>query len=99
MNAFAPNKIVPVAQVIAGTGAMSFANGVDARKFRAFFSPRWAAFLRANFQSSEHIALVFGVTARTADNWLAGTSRPYGDTIALFFMRCPDAVAWFTAGE
>lgn len=99
MSAVTPNKIVPTAQVIAGTGAKSFANGIDARKFRVFFSPRWAAFLRDNFQSSEHIALVFGVTARTADNWLAGISRPYGDTIALFFMRCPDAVAWFTAEE
>ncbi len=99
MNAIAPNKIVPVAQVIAGTGAKSFANGVDARKFRVHFATRWAAFLRDNFQTSEHIGMVFGVTARTADNWLAGTNRPSGDTIALFFMRYPDAVAWFLAGE
>ena len=73
----------------------SFANVSMAREFKAKFAQRWAAFLRTEFQSSEHIALVFGVTSRTADNWRAEVSIPSGDTVALFFLRYPEAVATF----
>ena len=64
-------------------------------EFKARFSERWAAFLRAEFRSAEHIAQVFGVTSRTADNWRTEVSKPSGDTIALFFLRYPESIAFF----
>jgi DNA-binding transcriptional regulator YiaG len=73
----------------------SFRSVKFAEEFKARFSERWAAFLRSEFQSAEHIGRVFGVTSRTADNWRTEVSKPSGDTIALFFLRYPEAVAFF----
>jgi hypothetical protein len=73
----------------------SFRSVKFAEEFKARFARRWAAFLRSEFKSAEHIGLVFGVTSRTADNWRTETSKPSGDTIALFFLRYPEAVAFF----
>jgi len=73
----------------------SFRSVKFAEEFKARFAQRWAAFLRSEFQSAEHIGRVFGVTSRTADNWRTEVSKPSGDTIALFFLRYPEAVAFF----
>jgi hypothetical protein len=73
----------------------SFRSVKFAEEFKVRFAQRWAAFLRSEFQSAEHIGRVFGVTSRTADNWRTEVSKPSGDTIALFFLRYPEAVAFF----
>ncbi|WP_392336564.1 hypothetical protein [Loktanella salsilacus] len=73
----------------------SFRSVKFAEEFKARFAQRWAAFLRSEFKSAEHIGRVFGVTSRTADNWRTEVSKPSGDTIALFFLRYPEAVAFF----
>jgi hypothetical protein len=73
----------------------SFRSVKFAEEFKGRFAQRWAAFLRSEFKSAEHIGRVFGVTSRTADNWRTEVSKPSGDTIALFFLRYPEAVVFF----
>lgn len=69
--------------------------GVDAKAFKAWFLPRWSAYLRANFRNQEEVATVFGVRFQTACNWWNADNCPSGDTVALTFLRFPDAQAWF----
>jgi hypothetical protein len=92
----APRNSVSIYRTITTTCAEeSFRSVKFAEEFKARFAQRWAAFLRSEFKSAEHIGRVFGVTSRTADNWRTEVSKPSGDTIALFFLRYPEAVAFF----
>ena len=71
------------------------AREINASEFRMWFAPKFAAWLGENFGSAERVAIAFGVRHSTASNWLRGDNRASGDTVALAFLRFPDAVAWF----
>lgn len=71
--------------------------GFAAEDFRQWFAPRFAAFLHDHFRSPEHVAVEFGVRHSTAHNWWHGLNRASGDTVALAFLRYPQAVAWYLA--
>lgn len=63
----------------------------DIHRFRAVFPDRWAAFLRANFRSSAHVAVFFDVDDRTARNWLEGITGPRGAHVAVALIARPEA--------
>ncbi len=52
------------------------------QSYEIIFRSKFAAFLRENFRTPEHIAVCFGVTARQAANWLDETSGPRGHIVA-----------------
>lgn len=69
----------------------------DAGSFRDWFKPNFARYLQMQYASPEVVAAAFGVRYQTALNWWNADNRASGDTVALLFLRCPDAVAWFMA--
>ncbi|WP_347311389.1 hypothetical protein [Defluviimonas sp. SAOS-178_SWC] len=78
------------------TGPDAFA-GIDADRFRDWFIPAFARWLRANFRSPEMVARTFDVNPRTAANWWNGDNRACGDRIGFVFLAYPQAIAWFMA--
>ena len=70
---------------------------IDSEGFRAWFAPAFARWLQAHFQSTEQVAVAFGVRHQTAINWWHGSNRASGDTVALAFMNFPSAQAGFLA--
>lgn len=69
--------------------------GVDADRFRAWFTPAFARWLQVNFRNPEMVAATFGVRYRTALNWWNGENRAQGDVIGLVFVTFPQALGWF----
>jgi hypothetical protein len=59
--------------------------------FRAFFSDRWASFLRENYRNPEHVAVAFGVRYQTALNWWGGVNSPSGYAVAAAFHSHPES--------
>jgi hypothetical protein len=53
------------------------------KSYRDFVEKNFARFLRENFRSPAHVAVAFGVTSRTAENWLAGVNIPNGVVMCL----------------
>lgn len=68
---------------------------IEAAAFRAWFAPKFAEWLRANFASPEVVAQVYQVRNSTAWNWWNGDNRASGDAVARTFLMFPKAVAWF----
>lgn len=66
---------------------------VDLHGYARAFPDRAAAYFRATGLSPCQIAVVFGVTERTAMNWLEGITRPTGDKVALIAVTDPDGFA------
>lgn len=60
---------------------------VDLLAWQRAFPDRAAAYFRASGLSAGEIALVYGVTERTAMNWLEGVCRPNGAVMALVALR------------
>lgn len=54
----------------------------DALTYRTFFAARWRDFIRENFESPAHVALVFRVDPTTAANWFEGLNAPQGWVVA-----------------
>jgi hypothetical protein len=50
---------------------------------------RWAEFLRAHFRDSVHVAFTFGVSERTARDWLNEISTPRMPHVVLAFAAEP----------
>jgi hypothetical protein len=65
----------------------------DAMTFRQFFALRWGAFIRDNFDSPEHAAMVFGVDGSTARKWWDGSHAPSGFAVALAYEHFPSETA------
>lgn len=76
-------------------GNVLYLNGIDGARFRAWFAPTFAAWLREHFASPEQVAVAFNVRASTAWTWWHGDNRASGDAVARLFMAFPDAVQWF----
>lgn len=60
------------------TSYEKFFRPFDMHGYRRRFPELWAGFLRAHFRDAQHIAFMFSVTDRTAQNWLncVGSPRP-----------------------
>jgi pyruvate/2-oxoacid:ferredoxin oxidoreductase alpha subunit len=73
----------------------SYQNSLQQRQhtFRAFFADRWASFLHDNYHSPEHVAVVFGVSGQTANNWWSGVNAPSGYAVAMAFQTQPQSAA------
>lgn len=58
--------------------------------YRQFFAARWSIFIRENFDSPEHAAMVFGVDGSTAQKWFRGSHAPSGFVVGMAFEYLPD---------
>lgn len=63
------------------------------RNYRRNFADRWSGFLRANYTSTAHVAICFGVDESTARSWWGGITAPSGYAVAIAFKDHPDAAA------
>lgn len=59
-----------------------FENARETHQFRQFFAARWQSFVRENFASPAHVAVCFGVSTVTAQNWWDGLNAPQGWAVA-----------------
>jgi hypothetical protein len=65
----------------------------DPHRFRVVFPDQWMAFLRAHHRSAEEVAVFYGVTFRTAENWWHGLNAGSGAAVALAALSHPAAFA------
>ena len=63
----------------------------DMHGYRRSFPDRWAAFLKTNFRDAGHIAFMFSVTERTAQNWLHCTNAPRPECVLAAIEKIPAA--------
>lgn len=68
----------------------------DLHRYRRLFPDRWAAFLRAHFHDSVHVAYVFGVSDRTARNWWDGIGAPRAEMALAACKHIPGAAQYLT---
>ena len=73
--------------------------GMSSRKFsqrnrvltyRQQFAGRWSDFIRTNFESPEHAAMIFGVDGSTAKKWWAGSHAPSGFAVGYAYEHFRD---------
>lgn len=64
--------------------------GSDIDRMQKVFPEVFAAWLKANFESKEHIAHFFCRDERSARNWLSGLNCPTGPVAAALILRFPD---------
>lgn len=62
----------------------------EATTYRQFFNARWSEFIRDNFDSPEHAAMVFGVDGSTARKWWGGLHAPSGFAVGYAYEHFPD---------
>lgn len=66
----------------------------DMDRYRLVFPELWADFLRLHFRGDPlYVATFFGVTTRTAENWLEGKGRATGDRVAIIAAMDPAGFA------
>jgi hypothetical protein len=65
----------------------------DPHRFRAVFPDQWSAFLRAHHRRPEEVAVFYGVTFKTAENWWHGVNAGSGAAVALAALTQPDGFA------
>ena len=65
----------------------------EALTYRQFFIARWQRFLHDQFDSAEHVAMVFGVEGSTARKWWEGQHAPSGFAVGYAYARFPDEAA------
>lgn len=89
--------------VIGGRGrsavAMRRAQLPDIGLWRADFGDRWARLVHRRFPSVAQAAQYFEVTEQAVRYWLAGTSRPHGDIVALASVLWPEDFADIFGGR
>lgn len=73
-----------------GVVALRRAQLPDVGLWRADFPDRWARLLRVRFGSVAAMAQYFDVTEQAVRYWLAGSSRPHGDLVALASAMWPE---------
>ena len=66
-----------------------------ADRFKRWFAPVFATWLRDHFANPEAVAAAFNVRNSTAWNWWNGDNRASGDAVARMFIAFPEAAAWF----
>ena len=65
----------------------------QALTYRQHFAYQWSQFIRENFDSPEHAAMVFGVDGSTARKWFEGSHAPSGFAVGYAYAQFPDAAA------
>ena len=65
----------------------------QALDYRAFFTARWSQFVRENFDSPEHAAVVFGVDVSTARKWWGAEHAPSGFAVGMAYQHFPSEAA------
>lgn len=55
---------------------------VDPYRFKMLFPDQWSAFLRAHHRRPEEVAVFYGVTFKTAENWWHGVTAGTGASVA-----------------
>ena len=70
-----------------------FSSKRDALTYRQHFAARWSMFIRENFDSAEHAAMVFGVDGSTAKKWWQGSHAPSGFAVGYAYEHLPEATA------
>ena len=66
---------------------------VDPYRFKTLFPDQWSAFLRAHHHRPEEVAVFYGVTFRTAENWWHGVNAGSGAAVALAALTEPAGFA------
>jgi hypothetical protein len=74
-----------------GKSSGKFSGKQAATSYRAHFAERWGQFMRANFDSPEHAAMVFGVDGSTARKWWEGSHAPSGFAVAMAYEGMAEA--------
>lgn len=72
---------------------------VDPYRFKALFPDQWAAFLRAHHRRPEEVAVFYGVTFKTAENWWHGVTAGTGASVAQAALAHPEAFAAHFSGR
>lgn len=70
--------------------SVKFSPKRHALSYRAHFITCWQRFVRTNFDSKEHVAMVFGVDGSTAGKWWDGLHAPSGFAVGYAFAQYPD---------
>ncbi len=73
------------------TSSEKYFRPFDMDGYRRRFPDLWATFLRTNFRDANHIAFMFSVTERTAQNWLHGTNAPRPEFVLAVVKHMPAA--------
>jgi hypothetical protein len=76
-------------------GNVLYLTSVQADRFKRWFAPVFATWLRDHFDNPEAVAAAFNVRNSTAWNWWNGDNRASGDAVARMFIAFPEAAAWF----
>lgn len=76
-----------------GKSPGKFSAKARAYSYRQFFAARWSAFIRDNFDSPEHAAMLFGVDGSTARKWWEGSHAPSGFAVGLAYEQYPAEAA------
>lgn len=71
----------------------------DPFRFKAVFPDHWMRFLRAHHRNAEEVAVFYGVTFRTAENWWHGICTGHGSAVALAAIAAPEAFRACFGGE
>ena len=71
----------------------------QALTYRQHFAHFWSQFIRDNFESPEHAAMVFGVDGSTARKWWEGSHAPSGFAVGYAFAMAPEQAAMHLSGE
>ena len=77
----------------------TFSNKQRALTYRQHFVAKWSAFIRENFESPEHAAMVFGVDGSTARKWWDGLHAPSGFAVGYAYEHLPDRAAQSLRGQ
>ena len=70
-----------------GMSPRKFSQKSQALTYRQHFAARWSGFIRDNFESPEHAAMVFGVDGSTAKKWWLGSHAPSGFAVGYAYER------------
>lgn len=63
----------------------------DMHGYRRRFPDLWRLFLRSHFRDAQHVAFMFSVTERTAQNWLHGVGSPRPEFVMKAVKHIPGA--------
>ena len=72
---------------------------VDPYRFKALFPDQLAAFLRAHHRRPEEVAVFYGVTFKTAENWWHGVTAGTGASVAQAALAHPESFAAHFTGR
>jgi hypothetical protein len=76
-----------------GASSGKFSAKRRALTYRQHFAAAWQGFVRENFETPEHAAVVFGVDASTARKWFEGSHAPSGFAVGYAYALAPEAAA------